>query len=326
MAPATGLAQADKPLDFTGQWEMTAETPVGNFTSTMKIERKGDQFSGVTVGKDGKETPLNDVAVTGKTLTFTEDVSFNGENYHVVYSGTAEGDNIKGTFQSSGETMNWSARRLTTSAPAQVNVAGTWTISLDTPNGTRERTLVLKQTGSSLTGTITGPSDQPIALEGASLTGNELRFSVSVDRNGTSVKRVYTSKVEGDSLTGTIEGGSQTRSFSGKRQPAPSPVSSLAGTWKLAVQAPDRTYNPTISLAEQGGKWSGKLVDEQAHEAELKELMVNGNQLDFVADLERGGTIIHLKFSGSLEGEQLKGTMEANDNKLPTTGERTPKA
>jgi hypothetical protein len=219
LAPGFAVEEAEKPVDVAGQWEMTAETPVGNFTSTMKLERKGDQLTGATVGRDGKETKLNDIKLTGKTLTFTEDASFNGEEYHLVYTGTVEGDSIKGTFQTNGETMSWSAKRVT---------------------------------------------------------------------------------------------------------PTPA-ASSLAGTWKLAVQAPDRSYHPTITLSEKDGQWSGKLVDEQGNEATMKELTVKGNQLGFVADLDRGGMLIHLKFSGAMESDRLKGTMLANDNTLPTTGERPPK-
>ncbi len=326
IAPALAAAQAEKPVEVAGQWEMTAETPVGNFTSTVKLERKGDQLTGVTVAQDGKETKLNDLKFTGKTLTFTEDASFNGEEYHLVYTGTVDGDSIKGTFQTSGETMNWSAKRMTVSAAAPVSVAGTWKITVETPNGSRERTLVLKQQGDKLAGTVTGPMDESIPVEDVSVSGKLLRFSVSSARNGQTVKRTYTASVDGDSLNGTIEGGNQTRSFTGKREAAPAPLASLAGTWKLAVQAPDQTYHPTVTLSNQEGKWSGTLVDEQGDKADLKELVVNGSKLDFSADLDTGGMLIHLKFSGSMAGDRLSGTIEANGTMLPTTGERPPKA
>jgi hypothetical protein len=322
LAPGIATAQAEKPVDAAGQWAMTVETPAGNFTSTLKLERKVDQLTGVSVGQDGKETKLNDLKLAGKTLTFTEDVTHEGTDYHLVYTGTIEGDAIKGTFETVGQTMTWSAKRAASTPAIPVSAAGTWKITVQTPNGPRERTLVLKQEGSQLSGTITGPMDQVSTLQDASLKGKELRFTISFDRNGQTVQRTFVAAVDGDSLTGGIEGGDQRITFTGKRETAPAATAGAAGSWKLSIMAPDRTYLPTITMTQQAGKWAGKLVTEQGDTAELKDLMVNGNQLSFGADLDMGGMVIHLKFSGSLDGDKLKGTMEANGSTLPTTGDR----
>jgi hypothetical protein len=276
----------------------------------------------VSIGQDGKETKLNDLKLAGKTLTFTEDINHEGMDYHLVYTGTVEGDTIKGTFETMGQTMNWSAKRAAATPAGPVSAAGTWKITVQTPNGPRERTLILKQEGNQLSGTITGPMDQATTLQDASLKGKELRFTISFDRNGQTVQRTFVAAVDGDSLTGGIEGGDQRITFTGKREAAPVAASGAAGTWKLSVMAPDRTYLPTITVTQQAGKWGGQLVSEQGEKAELKDLVVNGNQLDFTADLDMGGMVIHLKFSGTLDGDKLKGTMEANGSPLPTTGDR----
>jgi hypothetical protein len=136
------------------------------------------------------------------------------------------------------------------------------------------------------------------------------------------VQRTFVAAVDGDSLTGSVEGGDQKISFTGKRDAAPVAASGATGTWKLSIKTPDKTYQPTITVTQQAGKWGGQLVDEQGDKAELKDLVVNGNQLEFAADLDTGGMVIHLKFSGTLDGDKLKGTMQANDTMLPTEGER----
>jgi hypothetical protein len=322
LSPRFGTALAETPADVLGNWETTVETPGGNFTSTLKLVRNGDQLSGVSVGKDGKETKLNDLKLAGKTITFTEDVTHEGTDYHLVYTGTLDGDTITGTFETMGQTMNWSAKRAASPPAASVGMAGTWKITVQTPNGPRERTLVLKQEGEKFSGTITGPMDQVTTLQDVSLKGKELRFTVSFDRNGQTVQRTFVAAVDGDSLAGGIEGGDRRSTFTGKRDAAPVAASGATGTWKLSVKAPDKTYQPTITVTQQAGKWGGQLVDEQGDKAELKDMLVNGNQLSFVADLETGGMVIHLKFSGTLDGDKLKGTMQANGGMLPTEGER----
>src|SRR5438105_10107368 len=91
IVPAFAAAQPEKPVDVSGDWERTVETPGGNFTSTMKLEKKGEALSGVSIRRDGTESKLNDVKLAGKTLTFTQDVTFNGMDLHLVYTGTVDG-------------------------------------------------------------------------------------------------------------------------------------------------------------------------------------------------------------------------------------------
>jgi len=180
-----------------------------------------------------------------------------------------------------------------------------------------------------LTGTATGTNDQQVPLEDVTLKGKELRFTLSFDRNGQTVKRTYVATLNGDTLTGTIEGGNQTRSFTGKREGttavAAVPAAGAAGVWKLAVQASDQTYHPTVTLVQEGDKWSGKFVVDQGGEQPLKDLTVKGNQLNFKVDLQANGTDIHLTFSGTVDGDKLKGSMDANGQAMATTGERQPK-
>ncbi len=328
-----GLSAADndKPTDVTGDWELTAETPFGNFTSTMKLERKGDVLLGRNLGMNGKETKLNNVKLAGKTLSFDQDIEVIGMALHLVYTGMLEREQFKGTFDAHGQTMTWTAKRPTAAIAGPPGVAGTWKLSVETPNGPRERTLVLKQDGEKLTGTLSGPMDQPLPLEEVSLKGRELRFAVSVERNGATVKRSYVASLDGDTLKGNVEGGNQTRAFTARRQAAPAAAvtvgaGGVAGTWKLAVVAPDMTYHPTLVVMEQEGKWSGKFQVEKSQEAPLKEVVVKGNQLDFVVDIMVSDQMLHLKFSGTVEGDRLKGTISPPDQSYVTTGERQPEA
>jgi hypothetical protein len=196
---------------------------------------------------------------------------------------------------------------------------------METPGGSRERTLVLKQDGIQLIGTLTGFRGEPVALAGISLNGKELRFEVSSERNGVTVKRTYVATLDGDSMKGTIEGGGPSLTFTGRREAAPA-AAGMAGAWKLSVQAPDQTHHPVLILIEQSGKYSGKFLVEAGNEAPLKELVVKGTQLDFAVDVQVNGMLVHLAFSGTVEGDRLKGAVTANGQNLATTGERAPKA
>jgi hypothetical protein len=332
LAPGLAIGQAEKPTDVSGDWEMTAETPFGTFTSTLKLEKQGDALTGRVVGEGGEESKLDKVKLAGKTIGFERDITVNGLDLHLVYTGAVDGDSIKGTFEANGQMMTWTAKRKTVVAGVTgASLAGTWKLQLETPNGTRERTLVLKQDGDRTTGTITGRNDEAVPLTEVSLKGRELRFTVAQERDGNTIRRTYVATVDGDSLKGTIEGGNQARGFTGKRDAAPvvpgpaAAVPVLAGAWKLTVMA-DQTHRPTLHLTEQAGKLSGKLAGEDGGEWMLKDVVVKGNQLDFAVDITVDGQEIHLNFTGTIEGDRLKGAFSQGGASYATTGERQPKA
>jgi hypothetical protein len=327
LAPGLAIGQAEKPADVSGDWEVTAETPFGNFTSTMKLEKQGDALSGRFVGESGGDTKLEKLKLAGKTLSFERDITVNGLDLHLVYTGAVDGDSIKGTFTAGDQAMNWTAKRKAVVAPATLTgIAGTWKIQVETPNGTREQTLILKQDGDRATGTVTGRNDEVIPLEEVSLKGSELRFAVTQERDGNRFKRTYIATVAGDTLKGEIEGGNQARTFTGKRQAAPTAAAPVfVGAWNLVVMA-DETHRPTLHLTEQDGKLTGKLVGGDGDEWPLKELSTRGNQLDFAVDITVGGEQLHLKFTGTIDGNALKGSFSQGGNNYTTTGERQPKA
>jgi len=96
-------------------------------------------------------------------------------------------------------------------------VAGTWNLSVESPNGTRESTLLLSQSGQELTGTMkTQRGDSPVS---GTLKGNELAFSYKVSMQGNDLEIKYTGKVEGDAMNGTVSfGGMGEGKFTGKKQ------------------------------------------------------------------------------------------------------------
>ncbi|HYM34864.1 MAG TPA: hypothetical protein VET48_05665 [Steroidobacteraceae bacterium] len=86
---------------------------------------------------------------------------------------------------------------------ADANVAGTWTMSSETPQGTRQSTLTLVQQGSTLTGTIKGArGENPIT---GTVSGNEVKFSYTLSMGGNEIKIDYAGTVDGSSMSGTAK-------------------------------------------------------------------------------------------------------------------------
>src|SRR5271170_4244584 len=85
------------------------------------------------------------------------------------------------------------------------NVAGTWTVSFETQNGTMTQTLTLSQDGSALTGTIGG--ERGTADVKGTVSGNGVSFSATRKGQRGTFTMNYTGTADGDTIKGTISGG-----------------------------------------------------------------------------------------------------------------------
>lgn len=94
-AATSSLPQAAATIDLTGTWSFQVETGAGSGTPTMTIKQDGGTLSGQYTGQLG-EAPLTGT-VKGNAVEISFDVSVEGTALHIVYSGTAEKDSMKGT-------------------------------------------------------------------------------------------------------------------------------------------------------------------------------------------------------------------------------------
>jgi len=89
-------------------------------------------------------------------------------------------------------------------AQRRSNVAGTWLLSVDVGDTHGTPTVVLRQKGGVLTGTITNPRGQQ-TLSGT-VEGKEAVFAFEAVRDGQTITGVYRATVEsGRKMTGTVD-------------------------------------------------------------------------------------------------------------------------
>lgn len=89
-------------------------------------------------------------------------------------------------------------------ANAKVDIAGTWSVTTDTPEGKSETSLVIKKDGTNYSGSISGGRlPQAATLESVELKGNALQYSFTLPMGGQSHKVTVESTVEGSTFKGT---------------------------------------------------------------------------------------------------------------------------
>ena len=101
---------ADEPAKVAGTWEMTFEGPRGTRTQTLTIQQDGSAIKGTAKGQRG-EAPLEG-SVTGNNIKFTITRETPNGTFTLEYSGTVEGDSMKGTVHSERFDGEWTAKRV----------------------------------------------------------------------------------------------------------------------------------------------------------------------------------------------------------------------
>jgi len=217
--------------NVAGEWNLTIETPNGPGTPSIVLKQDGENLSGTYKGRFG-ESPLKGT-IKGNTIKFSTKISPQGQELEITYSGTVDGDSMKGTaaFGAMGEgpftgkkapagaapaALAPAAGSTSPAQPASANVSGSWNFTIDSPNGTSTPSAVLKQDGQTLTGTYKGRrGDAPLT---GTVKGNEVKFSFKVSPQGQDIVVEYSGTVDANSMKGTVKFGEMGEApFTGKK-------------------------------------------------------------------------------------------------------------
>jgi hypothetical protein len=110
----------------------------------------------------------------------------------------------------------------TAGAAETAKVAGEWAITVESPQGKGTPTVVLKQDGEALTGTYKGRLGE-VPLKGT-ITGNDIKFSITVNTQGQDLVIEYKGTVDGDTMKGKAKFGDFGEGdFTGSKKAATAP-------------------------------------------------------------------------------------------------------
>ncbi len=84
--------------DVDGVWKATFDTPIGEQHYTYTFKADGEKLTG-TAKNDMGEAKVEDGTIKGNVITFTENLSFQGQTIPIKYTGKLEGDTINFTRQ-----------------------------------------------------------------------------------------------------------------------------------------------------------------------------------------------------------------------------------
>jgi hypothetical protein len=82
----------------------------------------------------------------------------------------------------------------------------------------------------------------------------------------------------------------------------------VTGTWKLTIETPNGTGNPTATFKQEGEELSGTYKGRLG-EAQLKGT-VKGKEISFSFKVSAQGQELQIEYSGTVDGDTMKGKVK----------------
>lgn len=204
---------------------------------------------------------------------------------------------------------------------AQVNVAGDWEVTINSPQGSNAAIATLKQDGDKVSGVLKNPMGE-LPFEGATLTGDELKFTFTVNFQGTPLPITLTGKVKGATIDGKADfGGMAEGDWTAKRvdattaksavapaaadTAAPAMSGGAAGKWNVTFVTPQGDFPAVATLTAEGSKLSGTF-GSQLGETKVTGT-VDGVKITLEMTVESPQGNMNVSMTGEMRGDDMVG-------------------
>ena len=203
-------------------------------------------------------------------------------------------------------------------------VAGSWDVTLNSPQGTFNLQFNLKQDGEKLSGVIKSQRGE-LPLEGT-VKGKDVTLKWTTKYQDADLPITLTGAVDGTTMKGSADyGGFAQGDFSAKRagdSAAPAPSSpapaaaadktDVSGAWAFTVETPAGSGTPSFTFKQEGEKLTGQYKGAFG-EAPLTG-SVKGNKIDFSVKVQVEGQDATINYTGTVEKDgTMKGTVTLGD-------------
>src|ERR1044071_3200319 len=309
--------------NLAGTWKASFTTANGQtIESTLKLKQEGDKVSGVVIGRNGNERPVDEVSFKDDQLSLKLVRERNGEKVTTKVSAKLMDDILKGKIESDygGEnrTMDWEAKRVKeageTASSSPAGVTGNWKYDITLESGDVLNLLLnLKQDGDKVAGKVSlGDFEAPIT-EGK-VTGNAISFKIPVDRDGAKFTSKYNGTLAGDRIKGKIQSdyGGQAHDYDWNATREKATSATAAGTWKWVIVTENGdSHDLTLKLKQDGEKLSGVVILGE-NEVPISDGLLKDNEITLKVSREQDGQKQVSKFKGTLEGDSIKGNIDSD--------------
>lgn len=106
----------------------------------------------------------------------------------------------------------------------------------------------------------------------------------------------------------------------GSRAVAQEPTVDMTGSWEITSESPRGTSTRTITFEQDGATLTGTMETQMG--SVPIEGSVEGNKITFTMTFSRGDRSFEMTYTGTVEGDTAKGTMQTPRGETEWTGKR----
>jgi hypothetical protein len=201
---------------------------------------------------------------------------------------------------------------LAAAAMAAEGVVGEWEFKSQMQARTSEATMrIIKAEDGKLSGTWSAQWGES-QLSDIKFENGKVSFVQTSNFGGQEMKSTYEGTLEGSKITGKGQGRFGEFTFEGTLQGEPkSGADAIVGEWQMTVNVPAREVVDKLIITKNDdgtltGKWLG-----QRGEGTISDLKFDAGKLTFTRTIKFGDREMTSTFSGTVEGDTIKGTFSS---------------
>ena len=107
-------------------------------------------------------------------------------------------------------------------------------------------------------------------------------------------------------VEGRLEEASEARPAAGSAEDAVA----FGGEWQLTIDADGQVMEATLTVEQEGATFTGTM-SMMGQEMEVRDGVIDGNEVSMVAVMEQGGQTLEVEITGTVEGDRASGEADA---------------
>ena len=96
----------------------------------------------------------------------------------------------------------------------------------------------------------------------------------------------------------------------------------ITGNWKATAEGPNGAMERTFVFKQQGTALTGETVSSMLGKSEIKDGKVEGDTVTFTISADFGGNAMTIKYTGKINGNEIKLKSEAGENTFDWTAKK----
>ncbi|MHC4521059.1 MAG: hypothetical protein ACYTAS_20900 [Planctomycetota bacterium] len=202
----TFVSAGQTAVDPSGTWRREYDWYDTRIEEVLRVTLAEDGAVVGTLARNEAVSEIEDAKLKGNELSFSVTNVYQGTTWTTRFNGIVTGDEINGTVVLEVNDQSWDFPWQPKRTLEMDDVVGTWEIYIESGDGTAfEPTMEISKDGNDYKSVYTSTQGQVLDVKDLRLEGNMLKFTVTADFDGYSLKVDYRGRPHGDKMTGSLD-------------------------------------------------------------------------------------------------------------------------